>query len=410
MIPAARSAHLDDVYRELLLRRGQADQFLGGTGRAGQCTELLAEHPGHVRELLFPADRAHDVAATSVELGSPKEIRVGVAHRGDASPARVHLGKQRPSLKGVVHHLSLKSHENQSTCGRRHRGQPPSVLRNRGDRNYAPPVPTRRSPTTRARDVDRTDTCATLDEARADGQLSEFEYRARIELATEAGTLADLHTLIEDLQNESNLAPMASAIEMTHPLQTAKASRIGFFAVAVPVVVVLLALTFGIRACAVTDDPVSIYGSVGYRNPAVVADIVDALAQKTGTTVVDSLGLYPDYAVIWMPAPNTPQKQVTYTYRDGSLGDYDDNFSSSRDFDEPQIDLTTVDLTKVAGIIAGAAESLNISRVDSYTVRFAGSDNGPQITVSAENTDEESGTLTFDPAGNFIRVSPFEFG
>lgn len=92
------------------------------------------------------------------------------------------------------------------------------------------------------------------------------------------------------------------------------------------------------------------------------------------------------------------------------IDDYDDNFSSTRDFDEPQIDLATVDLTKAAGIIAGARESLNMSRIDSYNVSFHGSDNGPQISVSADNTDQESGTLLFDPAGNFLRVTPFSFG
>ncbi|WP_236077699.1 DUF1707 SHOCT-like domain-containing protein [Rhodococcus sp. P1Y] len=271
-------------------------------------------------------------------------------------------------------------------------------------------MPTRRSPTMRARDVDRTDACATLDEALADGQLSEFEYRARLDLATEAGTLADLHALIEDLQNESNLAPMASGIEITHPLKTARASRIGFFSVAVPLVVALLALTFGIRACTVADDPESVYGTGGYQNPAVIADIVDALRAKTGTTVVDSLGLYDGYAIVWMPAPNAPQKQVTYDFRDGELGDYNDAFAGTRKFDEPQIDLTTIDLTKTAGIIAGAAQSLNLQRVDSYNIRFAGGDNGPQISLSAENTDKESGNLAFDPAGNFLRVTPFSFG
>ncbi|WP_230591042.1 MULTISPECIES: DUF1707 domain-containing protein [Nocardiaceae] len=271
-------------------------------------------------------------------------------------------------------------------------------------------MPTRLSPSTRARDVDRTDTCATLDEALADGQLSDFEHAARIDLAKEADTIADLHALIEDLQNDTDLPPMADPIEFAHPITTAKGSRLGFMAVAVPAVAALVALTFGIRACSNTDDPESGLGSAGYKNPAVVVDIVDALQQKIGTSVVDRLGLYEDYAVISAPAPGVPQKQVSYTYRDGVIDDYDDNFSSTRDFDEPQIDLATVDLTKAAGIVAGARESLNMSRIDSYTVSFHGSDNGPQISVSADNTDQESGTLLFDPAGNFLRVTPFSFG
>ncbi|WP_242640240.1 MULTISPECIES: DUF1707 SHOCT-like domain-containing protein [Nocardiaceae] len=271
-------------------------------------------------------------------------------------------------------------------------------------------MPTRLPPTTRARDVDRSNTCATLDEALADGQLSDFEHAARIDLAKEAETIADLHTLIEDLQNDTDLQPMADPIELKHPIATAKGSRLGFMTVAVPAVAALVALTFGIRACSSTEDPASSLGTAGYKNPAVVAAIVDALQQKIGTSVVDRLGLYDDYAVIAAPAPGLPQKQVSYTYRDGVIDDYDDNFSSTRDFDEPQIDLATIDLTTTAGIIAGASESLNMSRIDSYSVSFYGSDNGPEIYVSAENTDKESGNLAFDPAGNFLRVTPFSFG
>lgn len=239
--------------------------------------------------------------------------------------------------------------------------------------------------------------------------MSEEEHRARIDLAMEAPTLADLHGLIDDLQGESELAPMTDAA-MLHPIRTAKGSRLGAFAVILPLLGVAVALIFGIRACAATDEGTSRYGEAGYTNPAVITEIADAVRAETGTTVVDRLGLYPDYAVVWMPAPGKPQKQVNYTYRDGELNDFDDNFSSSRDADEPQIDITTIDTTKAAGIIAGAAESLNLSRVDDYYMSFSGTDNGPQGSFNAENTDEERGYLTFDPAGNFLSVTPFAFG
>lgn len=269
-------------------------------------------------------------------------------------------------------------------------------------------MPTRSAPTTRASDVDRSNACATLDEGLADGQLSESEYKARVDLAMEAPTLGDLHSLIEDLQGETELTPMSAGVAISHPIVTAKASKFGALAVVLPLVGVLVALGFGVRACAASDDATSALGSANYQNPAVVADVAAAVYDKTGTTVVDMLGLYPDYVVVWMPAPNTARKQVSYTYQDGELEDFDDRFSSTRDADEPQIDLTSVDLTKVAGIIAGAAESLNLSRIDSFNVMFRGMDNGPEVSVTADNTDNESGSLTFDPAGNFLRVTPFE--
>lgn len=224
----------------------------------------------------------------------------------------------------------------------------------------------------------------------------------------ESETLADLHSLVEDLQNETKLAPIADPIELSHPVRTARASRTGFFAVTLPLLAGLVALTFGIRSCAAADDPVSVYGDMGYQNPAIVADIAQALMEKTGTTVVDSLGLYPGYAIVRMPGPGTPQKQITYDYRDGALED--DDWSTSRTADQQQVDLTTIDLPKIAGIVAGIGESLNLSRVDNVSIQIRGESDGPEVLISADNTDEERGSMSVDPSGNFLYVTPFRFG
>lgn len=116
VVPAAGAAHLDHVDREFLLGRSEPDEFVGRSRRPGQRTELLTENPGHQGELLFAADGAHHIATASVELGSAEQVRIRVADRRDTRPTGVDLGQQRPTLKGVVHHLSLKSHEDQSTC------------------------------------------------------------------------------------------------------------------------------------------------------------------------------------------------------------------------------------------------------------------------------------------------------
>lgn len=225
----------------------------------------------------------------------------------------------------------------------------------------------------------------------------------------EAGTLGDLHALIEDLQNASKLTLVSGPIEPTHPVRTARASRIGFLAVVVPLLGALVAIGFGIRSCATGGDSAS-YGDMGYQNPAVVADIARAVQEKAGTTVVDSLSLFPEYGIVRAPAPGVPQKQVTYDYRDGVLEDFDDAWSRSREADEPQVDLTTVDLQKIAGVVAGAAQSLNLSRVDDLTILIRGNSDGPEVLISADNTDEESGTMSVDPSGNFLYVTPFRFG
>src|SRR6478752_7870330 len=61
-------------------------------------------------------------------------------------------------------------------------------------------VATRQTPGTRAKDSDRNDTCAVLDSALADGQLSGEEHRQRVASATNAATLGELQALVSDLQ------------------------------------------------------------------------------------------------------------------------------------------------------------------------------------------------------------------
>ncbi len=111
VVPTAGAAHLDHMDREFLLGRSEPDEFVGRSRRTGQRTELLTENPGHQGELLLAADGAHHIAPASVELGGAEQVRICVADRCDTRPTGVDLGQQRPTLKGVVHHLSLKSHE-----------------------------------------------------------------------------------------------------------------------------------------------------------------------------------------------------------------------------------------------------------------------------------------------------------
>ncbi|WP_072805056.1 DUF1707 SHOCT-like domain-containing protein [Rhodococcoides yunnanense] len=269
-------------------------------------------------------------------------------------------------------------------------------------------MPTRLPPSTRARDKDRTDTCATLDEALADGQLSNGEHAARIDLAMEAGTLSDLHALIEDLQNESALAPMSESIELAHPLSTARSSKLGFFAVTVPLVAALIALTFGIRSCSADDDdPVSRYGESGYLNPAALSEIFDAFRAQTGSSMVDRVVVYPNNVSVDVPAAGAPQKQISFDYRDGEFAERD--WSTSRTAGIVQVDLGAIDLQKVGGIVAGAPTSLNVDPVETLYLSIDADENGTSISMYASNDDQESGYLTFDADGEFLSASPFSF-
>src|SRR5581483_3968684 len=58
VIPAAGPTHLHYVYRKLVEAGRQQDQLFAGAGRTRHRSQMLAEHPRHQRQLLFPADRA----------------------------------------------------------------------------------------------------------------------------------------------------------------------------------------------------------------------------------------------------------------------------------------------------------------------------------------------------------------
>ncbi len=59
---------------------------------------------------------------------------------------------------------------------------------------------TSNSSRTRARDVDRSDTCAVLDAALSDGQITVEEHATRTASAMTATTLGQLDLLVHDLQ------------------------------------------------------------------------------------------------------------------------------------------------------------------------------------------------------------------
>jgi len=115
MIPTAGAAHLDHVNRKLSEPRRQQNQFLGRPRRSGHCTEVVTEYPGNESELFLATDRAHHRAELPVELRRAEKIGIRIADLSDPGTPGVHLSQQRPAPKGVVHHLPLQSHGDQST-------------------------------------------------------------------------------------------------------------------------------------------------------------------------------------------------------------------------------------------------------------------------------------------------------
>lgn len=133
MVPTAGAAYLDDVHRELFPRLGQPQQFLRSTGGTRHGPQPVAVDPRYESQLLFPADRACDLAPAPVELRRTQQVRIRIADFGDVHPPRVDVGQQRLTPERIVHHLPLYSHATQSTCGPPPPALPRGTLRSASD-------------------------------------------------------------------------------------------------------------------------------------------------------------------------------------------------------------------------------------------------------------------------------------
>lgn len=93
---------------------------------------MITENPRHQRELLFTADRTHHRTLLAVKLCRAQQIRIGITDLRDAGAPRIDLSQQGPPPKRVIHHLSLQSHDDQSTSTpwtpRRDRVTPPTII------------------------------------------------------------------------------------------------------------------------------------------------------------------------------------------------------------------------------------------------------------------------------------------
>lgn len=380
MVPAAGAAHLDHVDGERLLAGCQAVEFLGGPGGPGHLAELLAEYPRDDRELLFPADRADHVAALAVELRGPQQVGAGVADFRDTASPRVDLGEQRPPLQRVVHHLPLCSHGFQSTCGSRRSGGGVccvTVSPRSSGANYSAPVSPRQTPQTRARDIDRVNTCARLDLAYADGQLDASEHREFVARAQSAKTLRELADLVRDLQPPvpDEVTPRAGT--------TSRTRRVRTLAGVVAAVAVVIGGAVAVSSADDSPEPPSAApagetapadGASGSATDAgpIVADplveavrplepgglrqVVDGLRAEFGDTVAYELALYPKRAVAGRALPDAPDRIVSYGFDGGwqrSSTPTSSRFSGYRDFDAALIDAAALDdlLVRAPGLL-----------------------------------------------------------
>ena len=273
-------------------------------------------------------------------------------------------------------------------------------------------MPAAQSPSTRARDLDRSTLCAVLDTAYADGQLDKAEHGLRTTAAMTATTLGELRALTHDLQVEQALPPLRE------PRPAGAPSRGRRIVTGLVATAVFLSIGFGIgwvsgsgsssTTGGAGDDVAEIVvEQQGLHSRAGFTALVAAVRARFGSTMIGDATIYPDYAVITMPAPGAPGRAQSFLFRGG----FDEpSNAGTRPASDPLVDLGAVQVDPVLGLVAGADQSLAVPDPTNRYVIVDQDEGSPYVSIYASNEFGESGYLRAGLDGPVTAVHPHEPG
>ncbi|NEW46075.1 DUF1707 SHOCT-like domain-containing protein [Nocardia cyriacigeorgica] len=312
--------------------------------------------------------------------------------------------------------------------------QTPSAAHMPGPRRFAPratPAATGYPSSTRARTADRAAAAELLDLARSEGQLTDDEIRAYTELLAEAKTLGDLAELTADLQG-SRRAPA--------PPRRAKTTGQGGYLAALTAAALLVAfgafaLTGRADGPAPAESPAAAVPEAGapeaeFPAPRAELDDVEPVVIKTpdlvtgegmahfiadyraefGDTIADEISLFPEHGDVDRAVPGQPNRRVSYDYRGGFQRPSD---PTTRKVDTPTVDLGVLDTAAIGAALANAATIATVpdGKVSHLSVEvhsFPPNEGRMVVAVYVGNEFNESGHFILGPAGEVLRVWPFE--
>lgn len=265
-------------------------------------------------------------------------------------------------------------------------------------------------PHVRARDDDRAATCVLLDAALGDGQLSDDDHRALIELAGAAKTLGELTELTADLQRTSD-APAGPRPPRSHRRQW-------FAAILVAATVAAAVTGFAVVYRPAVDRPVPGNAELDSVAPRVIptpslvtragiALFRDNYRAKFGDTMADQVLLYPGYASIDRQSASRTTLYENWDYRGGFAKSGE---SLSRSSNTVAVDLATLDIDAMERLITMAVNDLGVEngRVSHIAFDFGHSSRArPSVSIYIENDFKEYANLEATPSGEILRQSPF---
>ncbi|GAB2634078.1 hypothetical protein GCM10027068_11880 [Prescottella soli] len=284
-------------------------------------------------------------------------------------------------------------------------------------------MPEQVSSRTRARDIDRAQTCGLLDAGYGEGQLDPTEYESRTAAAMKAKTLGELDGLVSDLQIPAHLVETA--------LRSATASRRPrrgpVIAAAVAAVAVVIGAVFFVargddeaaqtadaaEGVAAADEPAPLPAPIPGEPDAIVIDpidtttvegirtFIDRYRVKFKDTVVDRAIFYPDRVDVTRAVDGAPHLNQRYIFMNG----FKPSMTPSPRGGNPQsIDLAAIDLDRLAANLATAPDRVQLStgRISDVDVRGTGGE--VEVVIGVDSPDKRSGSVHTTLGGDEVDV------
>ncbi|MFI6433343.1 DUF1707 domain-containing protein [Rhodococcus oryzae] len=274
---------------------------------------------------------------------------------------------------------------------------------------------------TRARDIDRAQTCGLLDAGYGEGQLDPAEYEARTAAAMKAKTLGELDALASDLQIPEHLVEAARA---SAPAPRRRVPGRVVAAGVVAAVAVIGTVGFMTRghdaapATVVSAEPVPAPVAPGEpqpiviepldpRSPAAIRDFLHQYEQKFGDLRVDEVRFYPTYVFFTRMLQDQPHREQSWSFRAGFSTS---GSPSSRTSDTDTVDLAALDIDRLGELITTGAGLVGIpaGKVEHIFVRPDSSTGEGLVSVLFQDKDERRGMVDTQLDGTVVDVSKAE--
>ena len=283
-------------------------------------------------------------------------------------------------------------------------------------------MPEQVSSSTRARDIDRAQTCGLLDAGYAEGQLDPTEYEFRTAAAMTAKTLGELDALVSDLQIPAHLVEAA--------LRSATASRRPrrgpvIAAAVATIVVVIGAVFFAARGndgtaqteaapevVAAAEKPAPMSAPIPGEPDAIVIDpidtttvegiraFIDRYRAKFRDTLVDRAIFYSDRVDVMRAVDGAPHLYQRYVFMNG----FKPSMTPSPRADPRSIDLAAIDLDRLAANLAAAPDRVQLSTGGISDVDARSTGGEVELVIGVDSPDKRSGSVHTTLGGDEISV------